>query len=276
MVFTERGGAIRLLTSRRDAPHPRRAQRTSSPRARAGCSGWRSTRASPPNRRIYTCFMSDRAARWTFGSCGGGMAGVRPSLTDRTDIVTGLPVSTGRHSGCRPRFGPDGRLWIGTGDAAMPTVPQSPTSLGRQGAAGRHQRRGRGRERARPLRPADLHATGTGTCRAIAFSPEGRAYSIEHGTGRDDEVNRLVAGAQLRLGPAAAVRPALLRRVPTDDGQGPPPGGTGRGVVARAIPTIAPSGATFISGLRLGGLGQGCWRWPCSRTTTSGSCSLAD
>ena len=40
----------------------------------------------------------------------------------------------------------------------------------------------------------------------IAFTPGGRAYSIEHGTDRDDEVNRLVAGAQLRLGPGPARR----------------------------------------------------------------------
>ena len=43
---------------------------------------------------------------------------------------TGLPVSSGRHSGCRTRFGPDGRLYIGTGDAATATNPQDPSSLG--------------------------------------------------------------------------------------------------------------------------------------------------
>ena len=56
------------------------------------------------------------------------------ALTSRADIVTGIPVNTtgqaGRHSGCRTRFGPDGRLWVTTGDAAMPAVPQDPRSLG--------------------------------------------------------------------------------------------------------------------------------------------------
>ena len=64
-----------------------------------------------------------RVVRWTINS------GVT-ALTNRTDIVTGIPVSSGRHSGCRPRFGPDGRLWIGTGDAAVATNPQDPQSLG--------------------------------------------------------------------------------------------------------------------------------------------------
>ena len=51
-------------------------------------------------------------------------------VVDRTDIVTGMPYSSGRHSGCRPRFGPDGYLWVGTGDAAIGTTPQDDDSLG--------------------------------------------------------------------------------------------------------------------------------------------------
>jgi glucose/arabinose dehydrogenase len=86
------------------------------------------------NRRIYTCFASTisgandiRVVRWTVD------AGYT-ALTGRTDIVTGIPVNatgqTGRHAGCRPRFGPDGYLWVTTGDAATNTVPQNPQSLG--------------------------------------------------------------------------------------------------------------------------------------------------
>ena len=46
-------------------------------------------------------------------------------------LVAGLPENpSGRHSGCRPRVGPDGFLWIGTGDAATGTNPQDVNSLG--------------------------------------------------------------------------------------------------------------------------------------------------
>ena len=38
--------------------------------------------------------------------------------------------STGRHSGCRLRFGPDGKLYVGTGDAAIGSNPQDLQSLG--------------------------------------------------------------------------------------------------------------------------------------------------
>ena len=55
-------------------------------------------------------------------------------LANRTDLLTGLPINPngqlGRHSGCRPRFGPDGYLWVGTGDSAVGTVPQDLHSLG--------------------------------------------------------------------------------------------------------------------------------------------------
>ena len=46
-------------------------------------------------------------------------------------LLTGLPANpSGRHSGCRMRYGTDGMLWVGTGDTARGTLPQDLTSLG--------------------------------------------------------------------------------------------------------------------------------------------------
>jgi glucose/arabinose dehydrogenase len=45
------------------------------------------------------------------------------ALSAQTNVVTGMPRTTGRHSGCRVRFGPDGMLWITAGDAATGVVP---------------------------------------------------------------------------------------------------------------------------------------------------------
>ena len=53
------------------------------------------------------------------------------------DLLTGLPISTGRHSGCRPTIalgavtesGED-ELFVGTGDVARGALPQNRTSLG--------------------------------------------------------------------------------------------------------------------------------------------------
>ena len=79
------------------------------------------------NRRIFVCFntASDvRVVRFVFAR--------HPlRLIRRRDIVTGIPANpSGRHSGCRPRFGPDGYLWVTTGDAALGTNPQNLNSLG--------------------------------------------------------------------------------------------------------------------------------------------------
>ena len=46
------------------------------------------------------------------------------------DLVIGLPISTGRHSGCRPTIAADGALLVGTGDAALPAPPQDRRNLG--------------------------------------------------------------------------------------------------------------------------------------------------
>lgn len=81
-------------------------------------------------RYIFACFNSDlgeeldvRVARWTLS--------IDNHLATRTDIITGIPAtSSGRHSGCQLEFGPQGYLWIGTGDAATGETPQSPQSLG--------------------------------------------------------------------------------------------------------------------------------------------------
>ena len=45
-------------------------------------------------------------------------------------LVGGIPVTSGRHGGCRLRFGPEGYLHIAPGDSAAGTVPQDLTSLG--------------------------------------------------------------------------------------------------------------------------------------------------
>ena len=61
MLFTERGGRDPFLLATGGTLRTLAVPRTSSPRARAGCSGWRSTPRFATNRRIYTCFMSNRS-----------------------------------------------------------------------------------------------------------------------------------------------------------------------------------------------------------------------
>ncbi|MGB5811647.1 MAG: PQQ-dependent sugar dehydrogenase, partial [Polyangiales bacterium] len=82
------------------------------------------------NGYVFVCMASSaggatdvRVVRFTLSDEGD-------AILDRSDIVTGMPYRTGRHSGCRPRFGNDGFLWVGTGDAAIASTPQDNGSLG--------------------------------------------------------------------------------------------------------------------------------------------------
>ena len=44
-------------------------------------------------------------------------------------LIDGIDRTSGRHSGCRLRFGWEGYLWVATGDAALGSTPQDLNSL---------------------------------------------------------------------------------------------------------------------------------------------------
>lgn len=254
MFFTERGGKVRVRTTSGDL----RTLAEIPDVVIAHEGGLLGIAVDPhfaTNRRIYTCLLSDaggatdvRLVRWRVNNA-------TTALGSRADIVTGLPVnqdgSLGRHSGCRPRFGPDGNIWMGTGDAATGTVPQNPTSLGGKVLRVDTDGHGVAGNAKAPFDPR-IYSYGHRNVQGIAFSPGGKAYSIEHGTDRDDEVNRLVAGANYGWDPVPAGGGAgydesqpMTNLVKFPKARRP--------VWTSGNPTIAPSGGTFLNGTRWGG-----------------------
>ena len=242
MFFTERVGRInlRIFGQVRTLATPADAVAIGE----GGMMGIAVDPAYGTNRRIYTCFLSNaggavdvRIVRWQVNAADTG-------LTGRTDILTGIPANpTGRHSGCRIRFGPDGHLWVGTGDAATGTNPQNPASLG--GKVLRITTNGAGAPgNAGPPFRSEVYTYGHRNVQGLAFAADGTAYSIEHGPDRDDEVNRLVRGGQLRLGPGARVQ-----RGGPDDRPAKFPAAV-PAVWSSGAPTIAPSGGAILSGPR--------------------------
>jgi glucose/arabinose dehydrogenase len=234
LLFTERpgrinalvGGSVRLL----EAPPDVRAV------GEGGLTGLAIDPEFASNRRIYTCFNT------TGGDIDVVVWTVNPSVTALTRIgtlVDGLPANTsGRHSGCRPRIGPDGMLWVGTGDAAMGTNPQNTNSLG-----GKVLRVDRFFGLPAPGNPtgARWYTLGHRNVQGLAFRPGTHAaYSVEHGPNRDDELNRLVAGGNYGWNPV----PGYNESVPMTFA-----GGVGA-VWSSGAPTIAASGAAFVSGTR--------------------------
>lgn len=194
------------------------------------------------NRFIYACYNTDQdiqVSRWRVNEDVS-------ALTDQVDIVTGLPVNTnsGRHSGCRPRFGADGYLWIGTGDVADGTNPQDPKSLG--GKILRVDRDGQPApgNLADPFDPR-IYSYGHRNVQGLAMFKTPRygvyGFSVEHGPDRDDEVNLLRSG-NMGWDPV----PGYNESVPMTDTEKYPD--AIEPVWRSGDSTIAPSGAAVITG----------------------------
>ncbi len=244
MLFTERSGRINIIFNgqRRVLGRPNDVQALGE----GGMLGLAVDPQFRSNRRIYTCFLSNisghldvRVVRWAVNSAVTG-------LIERRDIVTGIPVSSGRHSGCRTRFGPDGYLWVGTGDAAIGTTPQDPSSLGGKVLRVNTDGVGAPGNAGSPFRP-QIYNYGHRNVQGIAFSPGGKAYGIEHGPDRDDEINRLFPGGNYGWDPRPVDGgPGYNEAVPMTDTVKFP--NAIRATWSSGSPTIAPSGGTFLSG----------------------------
>ncbi len=113
------------------------------------------------------------------------------ALMDETYIVDGLPGAV-IHNGGRIRFGPDGMLYVSTGDASSGERAQDPEDL-----AGKILR-----YRPDGSIPADnpdpespVYSLGHRNPQGLAWHPlTGDLYASEHGPRRQDEINRIAAG----------------------------------------------------------------------------------
>lgn len=192
------------------------------------CSGW--TRANGRH--------DIRVVRWRMS------ADRRTARRDRT-LLTGLPVSSGRHGGCRLLVARNGALLVGTGDAAVSRNAQSKGSLG-----GKVLRVNRTTGRPWSTNPwarskgnrRYVLTYGHRNVQGLAQRRDGSLWSVEHGSYRDDEVNLLRGGRNYgwRPGPGYDESPPMTdHRIP------------GRQWNARwrsGTPTIATSGAAFVPG----------------------------
>jgi aldose sugar dehydrogenase len=134
------------------------------------------------------------------------------AVSDRRDIVTGIAYEGGAHSGGRLRFGPDGLLYVTTGDNRSGPVPQDLRGLG--GKVLRITRDGAAAPGNNPPAGADarLYTLGHRNPQGIAFRPGtgaggGQAFACEHGPGNSDEVTPLAAGGNGGWDPRASGNP---------------------------------------------------------------------
>ena len=162
------------------------------------------------NRRFYTCQGHTgpeiQVIAWTLN------AAYTQATRVADPLVGGLPASSDRHGGCRLRFGPEGYLWIATGDAASGTLPQDLTSLG--GKVLRVDASTGAGAPTNPFAPSRVYTYGHRNVQGLALRPgTSQMWSVEHGPSVDDEINRLVAGRNYGWNPV----PGYNESVPMTD-----------------------------------------------------------
>ena len=202
------------------------------------------------NRVFYTC---------QGGFTGGGGHDVRVMRWTLNDslrrivkgkkLIGGFPTTSGRHGGCRLLAVGD-RLYVGTGDAATGTNPENKRSLGGKtlclnATSGRPCG-------SNPFVRSDnrnkryVHTYGHRNVQGLDRRRDGTLWSVEQGTYRDDEVNRLRNGGDYGYHPV----PGYNESVPMTDQS--LPGKQWAAAWRSGDPTIATSGGAFVYGKGLG------------------------
>ena len=192
LFVTERPGRIRVIRDGRLDPTPV----ATLPVAAVGEGGLMGLALDPAfaeNGYLYVCYTASTEAR-SFGRSlinrvvrlrlrSGGVGDERVLL----DALPGASI----HDGCRLKFGPDGKLYVTTGDAAEPRSAQRMDSL-----AGKILRlNADGSVPAdNPFPGSPIYSLGHRNPQGIAWHRAGQLFAAEHGPSGHDEVNRILPG----------------------------------------------------------------------------------
>lgn len=134
------------------------------------------------------------------------------------------------HDGGFMAFGPDGRLYVTTGDARQAALPQDISSLA--GKILRLNPDGSIPED-NPFPGSPVYTLGHRNPQGLAWNPQnGQLYATEHGETGNDEVNLIVAGGNYGW----------------PDAQGPQHPAPFQAPLVTYSPAIVPAGAAFYSG----------------------------
>jgi glucose/arabinose dehydrogenase len=127
ILFTERPGRVRVIENGKLRPEPLATIPDVEARSESGLMGMTLHPQFASNHQLYLCYaydggngQRDRVVR--FRETGN-------ALTERKVIIEDIPAAQ-FHAGCRLRFGPDGKLYITTGEATQKEIAQRLDSLG--------------------------------------------------------------------------------------------------------------------------------------------------
>jgi glucose/arabinose dehydrogenase len=130
---------------------------------------------------LTSTFDDNRVVALTYAN--GRVGSPRP-------LLTGIPAAR-NHNGGRIVVGPDGNLWIGTGDAGSPSRSQSTGSLG--GKILRIATDG-SIPADNPFPGSPVWSYGHRNVQGLAFDSRGRLWATEFGQNRFDELNLVRRG----------------------------------------------------------------------------------
>jgi glucose/arabinose dehydrogenase len=222
------------------------------------------------NRTFYTCQgeLDEDDVRPRVQVVSWLLAPDSRSLTRLDEVVDLAPWSQadldddGGHGGCRLRFGTDGHLWISAGDTRCATAAQDLGQL-----AGKVLRIDEDTGEGVPGNPFygdddpatddRIYTSGHRNPQGLALRPgTDQMWSVEHGSGYDDEVNLLEAGANHGWYPvldptAPTCDPYHEPGAPMTDLEHLPDATPARW--SSGDPTIATSGAVWLEGETWGG-----------------------
>ncbi len=134
----------------------------------------------------YTSESDNRVARATLDADGGG----RLALGEPTVVFSGIPKAS-THNGGRIRFGPDGFLYVGTGDSQRRGQPQDRNALG--GKILRLTADGKPAP-GNPFGDNPVYSYGHRNVQGLAWDKDGRLWASEFGPDVDDELNLIRPG----------------------------------------------------------------------------------
>lgn len=186
---------------------------------------------------------------------------VTPGAADAEIIVDGIPHAS-IHNGGRIAFGPDGDLYVATGDAGESSRAQDPSSLG--GKILRVTPDG-GVPADNPIAGSPVYALGLRNVQGLAWDAGGRLLASEFGPGCDDEVNLIVAGGnygwpdpcgETREG---AIEPVIVRQPPVASWSG--------ATIPRRSAVPEWDGQLLVAALR----GERLWRFALDGETVTGA-----
>lgn len=188
--ITERPGRLRLLTADGELlPAPVAVIEGVAASGEGGLLGLALDPAFARNRQLYLYHtyqadtgVANRVVRYTEN---------RGRLANRTVLLAEIP-GAGIHNGGRLAFGPDGKLYITTGDAASAELAQDLNSL-----AGKILRINPDGSipTDNPFAGSPVYSYGHRNAQGLAWHPaSGQLYATEHGPSGNDEVNLIEPG----------------------------------------------------------------------------------